>query len=476
MRRRRLLLLATSAGLTLLSARPSAACTTFLAQHDGQPVFGRNYDWDTGAGLVVVNMRGPTKTAVAFSPENATLNWTAKYASITFNQYGVELPTGGMNEAGLVVEQMWLDSTMYPAADTRPTVNELQWIQYALDGFSNVDEFANAAQQIRLSPVYAKVHYLVCDIDSNCAAFEYIAGKLVMTRGADLRVKVLANDSYAESLAYLDQFVGFGGTTPIPTSESSLDRFARAASMAQTTAGTTIPTTAFGILDAVAQSQGWTKWSIVYAPKQGTVYFRTHATPKVKSVRFDAFALSCPNQRKILDIDADLAGDVSSQFTEYSLATNRALVARTLGALPLPSTVVDLVAAYPDTLTCPQATNPNPGVGGAAGAPSVQSVAGAAGAPTSGSLGSNQGVAGSGAPRNSAEGGSRALATWSANGGADGSSRPSSTNDSSAAQPGDHSDSGCSIARQSHSERIASYLSVLGLALLARRRRAEQTK
>ena len=31
-------------------------------------------------------------------------SWVSKYGSVTFNQYGRELPTGGMNEAGLVVE------------------------------------------------------------------------------------------------------------------------------------------------------------------------------------------------------------------------------------------------------------------------------------------------------------------------------------------------------------------------------------
>lgn len=35
-----------------------------------------------------------------------------------------------MNEAGLVVEQTTLWSTLYPGADERPAVNELQWIRY----------------------------------------------------------------------------------------------------------------------------------------------------------------------------------------------------------------------------------------------------------------------------------------------------------------------------------------------------------
>ena len=48
--------------------------------------------------------------------------WTAQYGSITFNQYGRELPTGGINEAGLVVESMALSEARYPEPDHRPYI------------------------------------------------------------------------------------------------------------------------------------------------------------------------------------------------------------------------------------------------------------------------------------------------------------------------------------------------------------------
>ena len=40
-----------------------------------------------------------------------------KYGAIFFNQFGREFPMGGMNEAGLVVELMWLDETVFPSPD-----------------------------------------------------------------------------------------------------------------------------------------------------------------------------------------------------------------------------------------------------------------------------------------------------------------------------------------------------------------------
>src|SRR5918911_589932 len=104
----------------------SFACTTFVINKDGHIVFGRNYDWITGAGIVNTNQRGLYKTSLK-NNDGATISWVSKFGSITFNQYGKEFPTGGMNEKGLVVELMWLDGTRYPEKDNRPSIGVLQW-------------------------------------------------------------------------------------------------------------------------------------------------------------------------------------------------------------------------------------------------------------------------------------------------------------------------------------------------------------
>jgi choloylglycine hydrolase len=62
------------------------ACTTFFHQQNGQMVFGRNYDWVTGAGIVCTNLRGLQKTSMKMEDGN-TLSWVSNYGSITFNQY-----------------------------------------------------------------------------------------------------------------------------------------------------------------------------------------------------------------------------------------------------------------------------------------------------------------------------------------------------------------------------------------------------
>ena len=114
--------------LVLALAVPGSACTTFCLRDGGRIVFGKNYDWSVGDGLLVVNKRGVARKADAESDPRPA-SWTSKYGSVTFNQYGRDFPSGGMNEKGLAIELMWLEGSRYPAADARPGVDNLQWIQ-----------------------------------------------------------------------------------------------------------------------------------------------------------------------------------------------------------------------------------------------------------------------------------------------------------------------------------------------------------
>lgn len=96
-------------------AHKSTACTTFVLSDGNAVLFARNLDWYWPDGFVVVNQRDIEKTA--FGTPKQSARWTSKYGSVTFNQFGRELPFGGINEAGLVVENMALIGTQYPNPD-----------------------------------------------------------------------------------------------------------------------------------------------------------------------------------------------------------------------------------------------------------------------------------------------------------------------------------------------------------------------
>lgn len=62
-------------------------CTTFVLHQGNRLVFGRNLDWPTGTGLVMVNPRNLEKVALV-DPSEKPANWVSKFGSITFNQVG----------------------------------------------------------------------------------------------------------------------------------------------------------------------------------------------------------------------------------------------------------------------------------------------------------------------------------------------------------------------------------------------------
>jgi penicillin V acylase-like amidase (Ntn superfamily) len=290
-------------------------CTTFCLNKNGHIVFGRNYDWVTGAGIVNTNQRGLFKTS-AKTGTDATVSWVSKYGSITFNQYGKEFPTGGMNEKGLVVELMWLDETRYPNPDQRPAVGVLQWIQYQLDNSSTTAEVIGSNSQIRISDGTAPIHFLVADAAGNVATIEFLDGKMVVHKDKELPFPVLTNDTYASSVQTAKPLIENKQEKTL--NNNSLDRFVKACSMVNkfNASDMDVPVTdfAFSILDKVSQGS-FTKWSIVYDITDKKIFFKTEANKQIKIIQFSAFDLACTQPAKMFNMNQDVKGDVSSLFT-----------------------------------------------------------------------------------------------------------------------------------------------------------------
>jgi len=345
--------------LFAVCAERAEACTTFCLKGKGEILFGKNYDWMIGDGLLFVNKRGVSKKAVADSPAAVnTASWVSKYGSITFNQYGRENPSGGMNETGLVIELMWLDETQWPAKDERPVVGTLEWIQYQLDSFATVDEVIRNAEQVRIASE-VKIHYLVSDKAGNAATIEFLNGKLAATRGDQLTVSALANDTYAKSINYLK-------TAASTESQSSLDRFTRAAR--NTKEFEVRPKTeqeavdyAFQTLADVAQ-KGHTQWSIVYDQKRSKIHFRTMQSLAVKTIDAVAFDYSCGSAVKLFDVNSRETGEVTGKFVDYSRSANRDLIERSFTGTPflknVPAAFRDVAASYPESFACGASASP----------------------------------------------------------------------------------------------------------------------
>ncbi len=323
-----------------LAAGRADACTTFALEGAGGRVVGKCYDWHLGHGLVVVNKRGVVKRAITLDPRDRPAEWRSKYASVTFDQYGVELPNGGMNEAGLVVEVMWLDSTELESPDARPVVSELQWIQLQLDSYATTAEVIAHAGEVRITRAHGRVHYLVCDRSGACAAIELVGGKRVVSTDA----RVLTNNTFAKSAAYLR------GLGPAPAGAGSLERFARVSRLAARPPAGALDDSAFRILESVCRDS---QWHIVYDPVRLRASFRTRRARAIKWVDLGRVDGSCRGPALGNDLDVSARGDMTERLHPLDASEERKLVERSLADVPgLPPGTIERVARYPSTLVC----------------------------------------------------------------------------------------------------------------------------
>ena len=83
---------------------------------------------------------------------------------------------GGLNQAGVVIELMWLDDTEYPARDQRSPLTVLEWIQYQLDTAASVADVIASDARVRIQG-QTPLHYLVGDRSGGTATIEFLEWK-----------------------------------------------------------------------------------------------------------------------------------------------------------------------------------------------------------------------------------------------------------------------------------------------------------
>lgn len=344
-------------------------CTSFALKNGINLLLGHNLDWHIGIGLMVINKRNVEKTALMDSSENPA-KWVSRFGSITFNQVGRDLPFGGMNEKGLVVEQMTLDQTEYPGRDSRPAVSACQWIQYQLDNCSNIQEVINTDKGIRIVDRNSKFHFLICDRSGTSAVVEFLNGKMIARTDKRLPVAALANSPYDMSVPAYQTKMDTG-------LNRSLYNFCTAARMIgddSKNKGQDDIAYSFDILKSVAQGH-FTKWSIVYDIKNLNVHFKVFESPtltktqivflteegaaKIKTVDLKIVDFACSSPCLVMDLDLDREGSVDSYFRKYTTDINKEYISRAfdyfwrLGVpIHISDEEMDSLAKYPESFRC----------------------------------------------------------------------------------------------------------------------------
>jgi len=106
----------------------------------------------------------------------------------------------------LVVVQAWLGATTYPEIDARPSLSELQWIQYQLDTAERIDDVIASDKHVRISKYsLAPLHFFVSDRSGRTAIIELLNGKLSASSGERMPVKMMVNTPYQQCLSEYDE-------------------------------------------------------------------------------------------------------------------------------------------------------------------------------------------------------------------------------------------------------------------------------
>lgn len=317
-----------SLSLPILLIQSSMACTAFCLCSEHRAFLGKNLDWPVEEGFILVNRSGVRKSS--FQLTDNSISWTALYSSITFNQFGFEFPLGGMNEKGLVVEELNMPAVRTTIDSSKLLVNEFQVVQYMLDNFQSLDEIEGAMAGFQMLPLLLSLHYLIMDRHGDSMIMEFDGSQFTFHHSGETGIPVLSNNLYRESIRYLKKFKGFGGDLAIQHRSGSNERFVSAASMLQAGKDETTISRSFAILDTVSQAD--TKWSIIYDATSLTIYLKFHKCAGMQQIKLkQVLALDPHTTLGVRVSDCKLLFPQS--WKPFSPEENRELINRVVMAL-----------------------------------------------------------------------------------------------------------------------------------------------
>jgi len=293
---------------------------------NNQILLAKNFDWTYREGMIIKNLRGIRKTAYCTHTKEQA-SWTSKYGSVTFNQNGKEMPYGGMNEMGLVVEMLWLEITRYNIDDEKNYVNELEWIQYQLDNYESVQQVIDHLPELKIYPVKGKIHYILTDAAGESVIIEYLHGKPVSYKKEATVCQAITNHSVLQSEPYKNQVSGIrkNNTSPLYRHyqlEQQISTIHNQIGMNEAYA--------FDILKKVTITKGdfKTMWSIVYNIHQKSISFRTDTHQEIKTINISA--LDFANDLTYFPLNQNELKNLNNQLNTLTEATNHSYVSSSL--------------------------------------------------------------------------------------------------------------------------------------------------
>ena len=230
------------------------ACTSFAAvEAECGAVFGRNFDWQHRASLLLFT--DPPGGYASVSMVDLFYLGLEGMQSIPWSKRGVLLAApyatiDGMNECGVAIAQNAVPRRNTPKDPNKPTLLNSQIIRLVLDHAKDVNEALTLIRQYNVEFVGTPVHFHVADALGNSAVVEYIDGGISIVRD-DNPWQVSTNYLFSEEI------------------QPDCWRYNKASDMLGKAQGTLARDEPMGLLEKVKQNS--TVWSIVYGLDTGHV-------------------------------------------------------------------------------------------------------------------------------------------------------------------------------------------------------------
>lgn len=308
--------------LFILISSKTIACSAFFSNGNTK-YFAKNFDWGSGQGYIIKNLSGQSKFAYGLRGTKQAY-WTSKYGSITFNQIGKEFPYGGLNEKGLVIEQLWMSESIYQDNNNQ-TISELEWIQYQLDNYSTIDEVILNIHNLTIKPI-ATIHYFIADRNGNSAVIDFVEGRTIINKKQGTN-QVITNETYLNSVKYFE----LNKTKIDKDSRTHFDRYCQIKN-ALSNIEIENQNQAFEILNNSSENKSnyKTYWTIVYDLSNLKVYYKSFDNKIIKE-----FNLSEMNFESNSNVEASPINQDYFKLENYTFEMNSTLFKSSLKMMGL---------------------------------------------------------------------------------------------------------------------------------------------
>jgi len=230
------------------------ACTSFAAvEAEFGAVFGRNFDWQHRASLLLFT--DPPGGYASVSMVDLFYLGLEGMQSIPWSKRAVLLATpyatiDGMNECGVAIAQNAVPRRNTPKDPNKPTLLNSQIVRLVLDYAKDVNEALTLIRQYNVEFVGTPAHFHVADASGSSAIVEYLDGGINIVR-RDESWQVSTNYLFSEEI------------------QPDCWRYNKASEVLGAAQGTLARDEPMRLLEKV--KQGSTVWSIVYGLSEGRI-------------------------------------------------------------------------------------------------------------------------------------------------------------------------------------------------------------